>query len=291
MTIDECKKITFDEAKNYEKKIKRKTRKLKHEFDDSTDLIEYLVNKEFDYVRSGRSGIRTGIIDEELENEEEKRNKIFTDNNPLSNLGNKEAEEKYKEILKGFFGNLEEEDNLIFKNYYFTRAKILGIARSRGKTRYFVVGKIKNMMNDLLNLFSENNILPPGYKDESSSNFLANQKREDEKVKKRFFEEKQEKEKESKRIKEERDKSYPPEIVAKAKAADEDKQKTKTKEEKENEISELQNAVDAAVAKAKEENPNITEVELRTTRDKTVSHFFEQKKDEGRKNSDEPKGN
>ncbi len=146
-------------------------------------------------------------------------------------------------------------------------------------------------MNDLLNLFSENNILPPGYKDESSSNFLANQKREDEKVKKRFFEEKQEKEKESKRIKEERDKSYPPEIVAKAKAADEDKQKTKTKEEKENEISELQNAVDAAVAKAKEENPNITEVELRTTRDKTVSHFFEQKKDEGRKNSDEPKGN
>ena len=207
ITIDECKEITEEEIKVIAKKIERKTGKPKPQIDTNIDVTEFLLNKELDNVRASKFDIKTGRIDEELDKEEGKRNKKITENNPLSNIEHEEAEEKYKEIFKSFTKNLDDKDKLMF-NAFYNGANISGIAKLRGESRYIAEVKVNNMMEDLLNVCRENNILPPGYKDETSPNFLANQRREDEAAQKRIFEKQKEKAKASNLIKEKRDKSF-----------------------------------------------------------------------------------
>lgn len=209
ITIDECRKITFDQAKDFEKKIKRKSRKRKTKVDTYTDVTKYLLDTEANALRNGESEVKTGIIDEELEREEEKRNKKVAGNNPLSSIEkieDEEREKKYNEIFNDFIRNYKKRDQFMF-NAYYSGANILSISRSRGETRYITEVKIKNMMEDLLDLCGKNNILPPGYKDKKYPNFLANQRREGVEAEKKIFQEKKEKEKASNYIREERDKS------------------------------------------------------------------------------------
>ncbi len=124
----------------------------------------------------------------------------------MRKLEDEEREKNTMKYLIDFIRNYKKKNQFMF-NAYYSGANILGISRSRGETRYITEVKIKNMMEDLLDLCGKNNILPPGYKDKKYPNFLANQRREGVEAEKKIFQEKKEKEKASNYIREERDKS------------------------------------------------------------------------------------
>ena len=158
---------------------------------------------------------------------------------------------KYTEIYNDFIRNFNGKDKFMF-NAYYSGANISGIAKSRGETRYITEEKAKKMMDDLVNLCRENNILPPGYKDKSSPNFLANQRREEVEAEKRVFQENQKIEKAFDLKREERDKSYAKnfgeEALAEAKVALAEAKVAKVREFEEKALAEAK----VALAEAKE---------------------------------------
>ena len=160
ITIDECKKTTFDEAQKIETIIIKKTKKNKNvEIDYKSNLEEHLINKE----RKGTSTI-LGEMDVKTVSDLIGENENYTDD-PLTRLEEEEEEEeransneKHKKILADYKGNLTAQDKLIFNMHFYKEVKVSRIATAIDQTLYFVKKRIKNMSNDLENLNTEKNI-------------------------------------------------------------------------------------------------------------------------------------
>ena len=160
ITIDECKKTTFDEAQEIETIIIKKTKKNKNvKIVYNSNLEDHLINKE----RKGTSTI-LGEMDVKTVSDLIGENENYTDD-PLTRLEEEEEEEeraksteKQKKILADYKGKLTAQDKLIFNMHFYKEVKVSRIATAIDQTLYFVKKRIKNMSNDLENLNTEKNI-------------------------------------------------------------------------------------------------------------------------------------
>ena len=168
ITVEDCKNISFEKAKEIESKIRKKTKykkikgvEISHDGKVSTkkrdseeqvssrisieyksDLTEYLVNKHIE--KSGSESSLLGV-DEKYES------------NPLTNLEEKErpsSSDENKQKLASYIDNLPENDKHIFNNTYFEYAKASQIAKELGETTYFVQKRIEHLFHDLKNFMT-----------------------------------------------------------------------------------------------------------------------------------------